>query len=137
MVKVFTAESSELVSEGNSLEIDNSATVVEAEISSGLLAHHHYYAELLYETQFVTLTTKIPFGECQFFIPSLVNSGKVECLCVSRSTQHPLTPLSSHEQCRREIKQVFSCLECPVHTHQPLCLSLYCQSQQPQPEPVL
>ena len=62
-VKVFT-ESNVMIAEIEWQKVPNPASVVEAEISSKLMAYKDYYAELIYQTHFATLRTTVAFSKC-------------------------------------------------------------------------
>ena len=60
---MFT-KSNVMIAEIEQQKIPNPASVVEAEISSQLVAYKDYYAELIYQTQFATLRTTVAFSKC-------------------------------------------------------------------------
>ena len=64
-LKVFRDGSNEQVIETERQRIDNSQSVVEAEITSMILqANKDYQATLLYETNFSTLEAEMQFSKC-------------------------------------------------------------------------
>ena len=63
---MFT-ESNVMMTEIEWQKIPNSASVVEAEISSELVAYNDYHAELIYQTHFATLRAKVAFSKCYIY----------------------------------------------------------------------